>query len=660
MNEDASGKAADEPSREGACDEEDGRQYSLVVGGARPKAKQMVLCNGANASRLEDATKLNNNQLCNTSDKTAPSTVCSANNFNRVMNENGTDVLYNANFHETVGQSSLSRGNQKGSVSANSNGCGKFGGSFSKSDRLSSNHCYSDSDGEEGYSGDECCIYTYKGDQAADLPNSFFRLDGLSRDQDHRDVRNGQAVNGVEGNRNGSSSPEMDFLEMDFDPGPSCEQDSDEALDCEEGEDLGELIGRSGAQPPLLEPEPVPKSEEDSECGAAYSGAQGPPVLYRENSTSTSGSDSSDEPQPVQPPLSQSNALRFVHVDSHESWGHHNSGDLCSVSHGSDDNHGVLMVWNGMRGRVQFEASNIMNFSVFKLLNALDKEVDSTVDSGPGMSSAGSSSQRVMLWSIQEACTKQVTQIGTSACGATAVINVLLLLNIPFHLDKLKEAVGTRLRAEYAPLPEYLFSRSAAGVTHEDIIRGLEEASEGQLYARFFPFYPQRDVSLCRWLVNWMRKGAVPVATLNLQRARTAAGQVPDAWHHQMVFGAGPRTVYLANPLEWVGEEELARQLCSPSVLLVRCKDVLARWTDQTDLRPLAAHPDPRWNLMNVLGQVVNVIRSREHAVSEHISIPASYASGVTLAVRRDSPAFLELRCAPDLPLLERGEASGC
>lgn len=37
-----------------------------------------------------------------------------------------------------------------------------------------------------------------------------------------------------------------------------------------------------------------------------------------------------------------------------------------------------------------------------------------------------------MLWSEQEATVKQVTQIGTSACGATAAINALvhLLLNI--------------------------------------------------------------------------------------------------------------------------------------------------------------------------------------------------------------------------------------
>lgn len=37
-----------------------------------------------------------------------------------------------------------------------------------------------------------------------------------------------------------------------------------------------------------------------------------------------------------------------------------------------------------------------------------------------------------MLWSEQEATVKQVTQIGTSACGATAAINALVLFDIKY------------------------------------------------------------------------------------------------------------------------------------------------------------------------------------------------------------------------------------
>jgi len=34
--------------------------------------------------------------------------------------------------------------------------------------------------------------------------------------------------------------------------------------------------------------------------------------------------------------------------------------------------------------------------------------------------------ERIMIWSETEACVKQVTQISTSACGATAAVNVLV------------------------------------------------------------------------------------------------------------------------------------------------------------------------------------------------------------------------------------------
>ncbi|CAG2060930.1 unnamed protein product, partial [Timema podura] len=50
-------------------------------------------------------------------------------------------------------------------------------------------------------------------------------------------------------------------------------------------------------------------------------------------------------------------------------------------------------------------------------------------------------------------------------------------------------------------------------------------------------------------------------------------------------------------------------------------------------------------------GQVVNMIRPRTCMVTEHISIPASYSSGITLAINREAPAYQELRTTPELPL---------
>ena len=45
--------------------------------------------------------------------------------------------------------------------------------------------------------------------------------------------------------------------------------------------------------------------------------------------------------------------------------------------------------------------------------------------------------------------------------------------------------------------------------------------------------FPRRSLDLSHWLADWIRKGAVPIATLNLQKGVKPGQTVPDAWHHQ-------------------------------------------------------------------------------------------------------------------------------
>lgn len=98
--------------------------------------------------------------------------------------------------------------------------------------------------------------------------------------------------------------------------------------------------------------------------------------------------------------------------------------------------------------------------------------------------------------------------------------------------------------------------------------------------------------------------GAVPILTLNLQAGYEH--DIPDAWHHQMVFGVSPRGVYLCNPVECIREATLWHHLTSPSVLLVKARDVLARFDMDTDLTPLMFVPDRRFHTFNVLGELVH------------------------------------------------------
>lgn len=70
---------------------------------------------------------------------------------------------------------------------------------------------------------------------------------------------------------------------------------------------------------------------------------------------------------------------------------------------------------------------------------------------------------------------------------------------------------------------------------------------------RFFQFHPRRRPKLVSWLAQWIRKGAVPVATMNMQLAVPEREEVPDAWHHQLIFGVTTNAVFMTNPLD-VGE----------------------------------------------------------------------------------------------------------
>ena len=48
--------------------------------------------------------------------------------------------------------------------------------------------------------------------------------------------------------------------------------------------------------------------------------------------------------------------------------------------------------------------------------------------------------------------------------------------------------------------------------------------------------------------------GAVPIATLNLQHCGEGCN-IPDAWHHQMIFGVGSAGIYMTNPLQCFPEQ---------------------------------------------------------------------------------------------------------
>lgn len=271
---------------------------------------------------------------------------------------------------------------------------------------------------------------------------------------------------------------------------------------------------------------------------------------------------------------------------------------------------------------------------------------------------------RVLLWSDNEAKEKQAQQVGNSTCGATAALNVLKLLGKTAELNAAVEAVNTNLRDLEAPLPQYLLSRSVAGTTHHYLIDGLHKLTDGEVIGRFFHMYPEREFDLLKWLKFWLHNKAVPLATLNCQKVPLRNGVIPDAWHHQVIYGVTENGIHLLNPQEICPVGVLTKQLCSESVLLIRHQDVLQRWSD-TDDYSCWNSKGARWNELDVRGQIAHLIKEQtllllhgskikhRELLTTHITIPAAYESGITLFALKGSEAHKALEDANEFPLLK-------
>jgi hypothetical protein len=425
---------------------------------------------------------------------------------------------------------------------------------------------------------DDGCIYTYKGDHVADLPSSFYNLEIPPLDEIPGD-----------GREENNSSPEMDFLEMDFDPGPSGDADSDSISNTEI--DNAASLPLDSKIEVIEEPQPCCSKDLNKEMHTESNNIN----KLESNVKSKYLNFTKTIPEPIAKKDTGNTARAEIKMP----WS-------CSLSERTRTAKSLRVVkrHHSSRGELSSPSESGLNgdATITNLTSFHNATGKILIDD---KNSVGTNIEKNMIWTHQEACLKQITQVGPSACGATAVLNVLNALRFPIPtLERVQECVNTKLRANSSPLTEYLLSRCKAGCTHRDLIAGLYKLSDKRIYSRFFAMYPERLVNLQSWLGYWIKNGAVPIATMNLQKCE---GNVPDSWHHQMIFGVGPEGIYLTNPLECVDPEQLWPQLSSESVLMVRTEDVISRWDPKVDLPQLMRINDVRWKELNVVGQLRHV-----------------------------------------------------
>lgn len=249
-------------------------------------------------------------------------------------------------------------------------------------------------------------------------------------------------------------------------------------------------------------------------------------------------------------------------------------------------------------------------------------------------------------------------QLGMSLCGATAVLSVIRQLGLPVVADDIAvAAVKSRLRAEQSDAATYLVSRSVAGCRACDIADALHALYGSRIQVTFLGV-PDVPAAVGPWLASHLvqSRTCAAIATLNPQRTYAHA----DAWHHQQVYGVDCSHVFLTNPIEAMPIEQFAHEASSPSVLLVRLRDLVRRlpaseqqaWGEAAVVREALrqAHaasdgPTPgwaEWEQLGVATQIADALAGRSSAAV--VAIPAAYRAGVTFVVRStDEGAPLEL-----------------
>jgi hypothetical protein len=244
----------------------------------------------------------------------------------------------------------------------------------------------------------------------------------------------------------------------------------------------------------------------------------------------------------------------------------------------------------------------------------------------------------------EAAADNEISQLLPSGCGVTALVNVCTALNAidksDMHLLDTTACI-LRKRANEAPLPQYLQSRSVAGCTGEDLVQSMEllVASNSKMLNRRITgkFWTTHDIetsvygpSISAFLRGLIQEGCCAVATLNLQLFGN------DAWHHQMVYGvesdenSDDSRIHMMNPVCCYPESVAQKLISTPSVLLVRREDIISRldWPVLDD----SIYDSELWRPFDVREQIHAVTQSLETGGGpSHVVIPANYVGGIAV-----------------------------
>jgi len=177
---------------------------------------------------------------------------------------------------------------------------------------------------------------------------------------------------------------------------------------------------------------------------------------------------------------------------------------------------------------------------------------------------------------------KNILQLSTSGCGATALVNVIAIFN-GFTESTARSLILKRCilrtRDNDAPLSKYLFSRSIAGCTGFELTLSMnyitEDNSLPHIRSEFVSYHEiiSNYTGIFTFLEDKLKIGCVLIGTFNLQILGN------DAWHHQLLYGINKndKIAFCFNPVCEYSEDLIRLFISTQSELIIRREDILQR-----------------------------------------------------------------------------------
>ncbi|XP_065204801.1 uncharacterized protein LOC135834762 [Planococcus citri] len=458
---------------------------------------------------------------------------------------------------------------------------------------------------------DEHCVYTYKGAEIPNVADSAFNVVEVL---------------------NGRSSPDMDYLEMDFDPGPSNGQDSDSDNASNDVPNTEESDRFSERKPSDRFKQQETHCDENANCYVDQV-----PVENVNESPSEAVFCSPVSKQPStddEQPCCSKSLHSYRSNEIFEPKQYFCTGDSSDEEVPNSDYDDVTFIVDGYHEAKRLESESAQGIPSVSVSDADHVEENFC-------------------------CFDNLLRTDPTYC-ISAIINLLTALHIPHDSHYARCMLSKLLQRREVhpglPIVDYLILRAVEDVNETELVGLLAELSDHKFHSRFFTTYPKRNIDYLEWLSEWISKGALPVVTRNvLERGSLPVKNIIyNQWRHNVVYKTDSAHVSLTNPLERIEKSVLSRQLCQPSLIYIKRSTMMKKWHPHVDLRPLLKPENQQWFNENVLGQLASMIREHNNGAKtkHYIRIPSNCQCGITLFASSDNSKLCkEIDEASELPL---------